>query len=119
MIDITLDPTSGDLLFDDFNFSLVGGVDQIAQNLAIRLRFIQGEWFLNILAGIPYFQYFFIKNPNQIQVESFLKNEIANTRGVVNITSFSSNFDGIKRKFSVNFACTTLNGNLEMEQVLP
>lgn len=119
MIDFALDPQSGDLIFEDFDFSLVGGVNQIAQNLAIRLRFIQGEWFLNILAGIPYYQYFFIKNPNQIQVESFLKNEIASTRGVTNITSFSSNFDGIRRKFSVDFGCTTLNGNLEMEQILP
>jgi hypothetical protein len=119
MIDFALDPTSGDLIFKDFDFALVGGVDQIAQNLAIRLRFIQGEWFLNILAGIPYYQYFFIKNPNQIQVETFLKNEIANTRGVINITSFSSNFDGVNRKFSVNFGCRTLDGNLEMEQILP
>ena len=119
MIDFALDPKSGDLIFEDFNFRLVGGLDQIAQNLAIRLRFIQGEWFLNILAGVPYYQYFFIKNPNQIQVETFLKNEIANTRGVTNITSFSSNFDGKNRKFSVDFACKTIEGNLEMEQILP
>ena len=99
MIDFALDPKTGDLVFEDFDFALVGGVDQIAQNLAIRLRFIQGEWFLNILAGIPYYQYFFIKNPNQIQVETFLKDEISNTDGIIDITSFSSDFDGINRKF--------------------
>ncbi len=119
MIDIALDPKTGDLVFKDFDLALVGGVDQIAQNLAIRLRFIQGEWFLNVLAGIPYYQYFFIKNPNQIQVESFLKDEISNTEGVVEITSFSSDFDGIKRLFTVDFGCKTIDGNLEMEQILP
>jgi len=119
MIDIALDPKTGDLIFKDFNFFTIGGVDQIAQNLAIRLRFMQGEWFLDILAGIPYYQYFFIKNPNQIQVETFLKNEISNTEGIIDINSFSSNFDGISRKFTVNFECISVNGSLEMEQILP
>ena len=71
MIDIALDPSTGDLVFENFDLALVSDVDQVAQNLAIRLRFIEGEWFLNIFAGIPYYQYFFIKNPNQIQIENF------------------------------------------------
>ena len=119
MKDLALDQKTGDLLIVDFDAGLVDGIDQIAQNLAIRLRFMQGEWFLNILAGVPYYQYFFIKNPNQIQVETFLKDEISNTRGVLEITSFNSNFDGQKRRFTVDFACKTIDGNLEMEQLLP
>lgn len=119
MMDFALDPKTGDLVFKDYDLALVGGVDQIAQNLAIRLRFIQGEWYLNILAGVPYYQYFFIKNPNQIQVETFLKDEISNTPGIIDITSFSSNFDGVNRKYTVNFGCRSIDGTLEMEQVLP
>ena len=119
MIDIALDTKSGDLIFIDFDFALVGGVDQIAQNLAIRLRFFQGEWFLNILAGVPYYEYFFIKNPNQIQVETFLTDEILNTAGIIEITNFASNYDGINRKFTVNFGCKSINGPFEMEQILP
>lgn len=119
MIDLALDPTTGDLLIVDFDAALVNGVDQIAQNLAIRLRFIQGEWFLDILAGVPYYQYFFIKDPNQIQVETFLKDEISDTRGVQQINSFSSSYDGPSRQFTVNFSCNTIDGNLQMEQTLP
>ena len=119
MIDLGLDPKSGDLLIEDFDATLVENIDQIAQNLAIRLRFIQGEWFLNILAGIPYYQYFFIKNPNQIQTQTFLQDEISNTIGVLEITSFSSDFDGLSRKYSVSFGCRTVNGNLLIEEVLP
>lgn len=119
MIDFALDPTTGDLVFENLEFAFVSDVDQIAQNLAIRLRFIQGEWFLNIFAGIPYYQYFFIKNPNQIQVETFLKDEIANTRGVIAINSFSSDFNGNTRKFSVNFGCTVIDDTIEMELDLP
>lgn len=119
MIDIALDPKNGDVIFENFDLAIIGGVDQIAQNLSIRLRFIQGEWYLNILAGIPYYQYFFIKNPNQIQVETFLKDEISNTDGVIEITSFSSEYLGSYRKFLANFSCKTINGNLDMEQILP
>lgn len=119
MIDFGLDPKTGDLLIENFDFTLVSQVDQIAQNLAIRLRFFQGEWFLNILEGIPYYQYFFIKNPNQIQIESFLKDEILDTIGVTELISFSSNFDGKKRQFTVNFSCKALNDTLDIELEIP
>ncbi len=119
MKDLALDPKTGDLLIVDLGATLVEGVDQIAQNLSIRLRFIQGEWYLNILAGLPYYQYFFIKNPNQIQVETFLKDEISNTRGVIEITEFDSDFDGATRKFTVDFACRAQDETLTMELDLP
>jgi len=115
MIDLALDPTTGDLLIENFDAQLVRGIDQIAQNLTIRLRFILGEWYLNILAGLPYYQYIFIKDPNQIQVETFITEEIANTNGVQEITEFSSDFDGISRRFSVNFSCITVDGDLNVE----
>lgn len=119
MIDLALDPKTGDLAIANFDLQLVRDVDQIAQNLSIRLRFMLGEWYLNTLAGIPYYQYFLIKNPNQIQVESFLKDEIGNTGGVEEITSFSSDFDGLARKFTVTFGVKTIDGTLQMEQDLP
>lgn len=119
MIDFALDPKTGDLLIENFDFALVSDVDQIAQNLAIRLRFFNGEWFLNILEGIPYYQYFFIKNPNQIQVESFLKDEILNTPGVTELTAFSSDFDGSKRKFTVEFACKAEDSIIDLTLEVP
>lgn len=119
MIDMALDPKTGDLLLVEAGAQLVQDVDQIAQNLAIRLRFIRGEWYLNILAGVPYYEYFFIKDPNQIQIESFLKDEIANTRGVEQITFFSSDYRAQNRQFSVKFSCQTVSGEIEIDQELP
>lgn len=119
MIDIALDPKTGDIALFERSAFLVTDVDQIAQNLAIRLRFFQGEWYLNILAGLPYFEYFFVKNPNQIQVESFLIDEIANTQGVQEITQFASNYDGQSRTFGVQFTAKTILGLIEIDQELP
>ena len=119
MIDLLLDERSRDLKILNFDLSLISERNQIAQNLGIRLRFILGEWFLDIEAGIPYFEDILIKSPNQYRVESVLKEEIVNTEGIIEILSFNSQFDSQNRLFSVQFACDTVSGqiNLELELI--
>lgn len=116
MIDMALDPTTGDLLIVNLGAQLINAVDEVAQNLAIRLRFIRGEWYLNLLEGVPYYEFFFIKQPNQIQVESFLTEEIANTRGIEEILTFQSDY--ANRKFSVKFSCKALSQTIEIDMGL-
>lgn len=110
MIDLALDNVTNDLIFEDFDFKLYDDTNQITQNLAIRLRFMLGEWFLDVTQGVPYYQEIFIKNPNQIQIESSLKQEIVNTEGVVELTKFQSNFDRTNRRYYVNFSVRTISG---------
>lgn len=120
MIDFELDPVSNDLVFQDFDFGLVDDTRQIMQNLAIRLRFFLGEWYLDITQGLPYFETFFRKSPNQIQIESILKEEIVNTRGIVEITRFETNFDQQRRVYTVNFSARSISGEeLQKELELP
>lgn len=122
MIDIGLDPLTNDLAISNFDLTLVSDRDQIAQNLGIRLAFVLQEWYLDITAGIPYFEDFFKKAPNQIQIESVLKEEIVNTLGVLEILAFSSDYNpsgSQARTFTVNFQVSTVAGNLQIEQELP
>lgn len=123
MIDLMLDPSTHDWptpsIANNYDIPLVDGIEQISQNLNIRLRFFAGEWYLNTLVGIPYFQFFFIKNPNRIQVETFLKDAILDTPGVRDLTSFSSDFNGKNREFSVNFSASTESGEVQIEAQLP
>jgi hypothetical protein len=69
--------------------------------------------------GIPYYQYFFIKNPNQIQVDSFLMNAIYDTPGVTNITAYASKYSAPGREYSVEFTASTIAGDTEIEVTLP
>jgi len=115
MIDLLLDEKSGDLMLVNFDVGLIEAREQIAQNLAIRLRFILGEWFLDIDAGVPYYEDIFVKSPNQYRVESVLKEEIVNTEGVVEILSFNTQFNSQTRKFSVVFSCDTVAGQINLE----
>ena len=114
MIDIELD-NDGDLLVTDYDLQLVEEIDQVIQNVAIRLRFFLGEWFLDVFVGVPYLQDFFIKSPNRIRIESVLKEEIIDTDGIDQITAFSSEFQSNLRQFSVNFSAIVDEETFELE----
>lgn len=114
MKDLKLD-ADGDLLIDQYSLKLVDNIDQIIQNISIRLRFFLNEWFLDINAGLPWLEDILIKAPNQIRVESLIKDEILTTPGVDEITFFESNFDASLRKFFVNFSATADQTEFDME----
>lgn len=118
MIDLQLN-NEVDLLVSNFDLHLIDGVDEITQHLAIRLRFFTNDWFLDITAGIPYYEDFFIKNPNRIRIESILKDEILETRGISEITSFSSDFTAQSRRFSVVFSALADQTPINIELELP
>ena len=118
MIDLALDNT-GDLLVEDYDLLLIDGLDQVIQNVTIRLRFFLGEWFLDTEAGMPYYQDFFIKAPNQIRVESLIKQEILDTEGINEITAFDAEFNSSLREFSVNFSAIADEGEIELEVSVP
>ena len=109
----------GDLLIEDYDLQIIDGLDQTIQELIIRLKFFLGEWFLDIEAGIPYYQDFFIKAPNQIRIESVLKNEILDTPGIIELTSFETEFEDINRKYFVRFGALADEGEFELEVSLP
>lgn len=119
MKDLTLDPITHDLLITNFDISTVDNRDQVVQNLGIRLRFFLGEWFLDVGAGLPYYQAIFQKNPNQINVESVIKSEIINTVGIGEILSFASQYDNSNRQFSVQFTASSDEGPITIEQSFP
>jgi|GEM_PF-2939865 len=118
MIDLALND-DGDLLVENFDMAIVSGVDQVKQSLIIRLKFFINDWFLDINAGLPYYEEFFIKSPNQIRIESLLVNEILTTRGVQQLLSFESEFDSDLRKFIVNFKVLIEEIETEIEVSLP
>lgn len=118
MLDLAIN-NDGDLEVKNYDLQVVDSLDQTIQELIIRLRFFLGEWFLDIEAGIPYYQDFFVKAPNQIRIESILKNEILDTPGILELTSFKTEFDDPIRQYSVEFGATADEGNFELEVTLP
>lgn len=117
MLDLKLD-TQGHLEINNYDLQLVSGVDQITQNLSIRLKFILGEWYLDVTQGIPYYEDILIKATNQYRIESILKQEIVDTKNIAEITQFSTEYDNLIRLFTVRFTCKTVDDdeiNLEIQ----
>lgn len=118
MSDLRINPQTGDLDISVFDFSLVSGIEEIAQRIRIRLKFFLGEWFLNINYGIPYFQEVFVKNTDLSELNAIFKNAILTTPGVAGLSIFSFDFQGAQRKLKIIFVAETVYGNLSFNEIL-
>jgi hypothetical protein len=108
MIDRKLDST-GDIEVDNYDNPLVSGLDQIVQNLRIRLKFFFGEWFLDTRLGIPYFSDSFTKGGAGV-VDAIIQATIKETPEINEILSYSTIYDGPNRKYTINFSANTIYG---------
>lgn len=107
----------GDLDLFGNTLTLVTEQDYLEQKLAIVLRSFLGDWFLDLSAGIPYFEDILKKQFDPIRIESILKSSIVNVLGVNKITAFDLNLIN-PRELVVNFTVNTDFGELEISEPL-
>lgn len=55
-LDFKVDPLTGDLDLSGGRLNLSSGIDGVAQGIMIRVKMVRGEWFLNKLFGVPYYE---------------------------------------------------------------
>jgi hypothetical protein len=118
MIDFMNDPTTWDLKVTNGDLVLVSNADAIQQHLIQRLKLFRGEWFLDLDAGVPYFQDILVKNPNPALVDGVLKDAILGSPGVLELTSFSMIYDTTARTLTVTFTVETINGPVDVSTQL-
>lgn len=114
---LSLDPIHHDLeLNPDGQLRLVYDNEAIAQHVKQNLLFYRGEWFLDILAGVPWFQEVFVRPTNQVVIESVIKKAILDVVGVLELVSFNVEIDGKQRAINVleAVARSTLDEELEI-----
>lgn len=94
---------------------------EISQRLLQRLRFFQGEWFLNRIEGLPYFQAVFVKGTPPDIIEAAFKDVIIATEGVESLQRFAPlDLNTATRELTVDFDVRTINGNnLTINEVVP
>ena len=102
-----------DIFVKNGSFATVEEGAQTVQHLRTRLRFYLGEWFLDLEAGVPYFQQILKKPFDIAKVETLLKSEILNTPDIEKLTRFESSFNGETRKLTINFDAETSYGIIE------
>lgn len=104
------------LLDDDGDLDLSNGdlqmVVSVAQNIRVRLLYVQSEWFLDTSKGLPYFEVIFVKNPNITHLGAIFRRCIRETPGVASLDSFSLDFNVNTRELVINFAASTDQGEI-------
>ena len=105
--------TDGDLAFENGDLVLVTGVDAIAQLVGQRLKFFQGEWFLDTLKGIPFFDDIFVKTPNPTLVDAIFKKVILDTPGMLRLDQFALTLDRARRTLSLTFKGISTSGPVD------
>ncbi len=106
-IDLKFDPTTGELVVTD-NIQLSSGVDGVAQSIRQRLQLFQGEWFLNLEEGTPYFTEILGAKFNEAKIRGAIRPVILAAPGVTELLSLAVAFDGATRNLSVSWEVKTV-----------
>jgi len=114
ILDLKLDPATGDLaLGADGGLQFATGIDGVAQLVKIRLLLFKEEWFLNLDAGIPYYEEILGEKFSDTVLRRRLAEAITSTPGVVEIVTLGIDFDASTRVISVTWAIRCQFGDTE------
>jgi len=113
-VDIELDE-NGDLKIYPDGLRFISGIAGVAQAIRIALGLYQGEWFLNMDAGMPYYQQILgdpSKQPNIEQViRANVQAAILAVQGVVSIPTLEVSIDPQTRAALVTWVARTAFGD--------
>jgi hypothetical protein len=101
-----------DLVVRDGDLSLITGITEIQQLVADTLRSFQGDWFLDLDLGLPYYQTIFRKATSISDIEGIFLDAITSVPGILDITKFDLEFDAKNRTLNVVFTARTTDGIL-------
>ena len=105
---VTWEPQNGNGLQ---NF--ISDLDAVAQIISTRLRLFQGEWFLNLLDGLPLFQSILGSSgsPRNLQViTNLIAARITGTPFVIGINSINATY--LNRQFTFKAVVSTQFGTV-------
>lgn len=118
MSDLSLDTLTADLIIQNGDLVLNSGLEAIRQNLQSRLSFFLGEWFLDVDAGVPYYQDVLKKNPDPVILDGVFKDAILGTPGVIGLDEFDMQMDTALRQLKLTFRARTTDGPIDFDELL-
>lgn len=83
-----------------------------AQSVKTRLLLLNGEWFLDLDAGVPYLQKIMVRPANLPLAESVIKRTILETEGVAELRSFVMTFDREPRRLTIQATVVNTYGTV-------
>lgn len=104
MIDLKLDKTG------DLELTQLGDIlptDSIAQAVRVRLLWFFKEWRLGPDLGFPYFEYLFVKSPNEAKLRHLIRETVMEVEGVTDVTDITFTVDRKQRTATIVVTFTT------------
>lgn len=110
--DLAFDFKTGKFVLSKGDFTFTSDLEAIRQAVQIRCQTFLGEWFLDLDAGIPYFQNVFVKSPNVAAIRQVFKSKIESVPGVLEVTKLDLDYNRSTRQLRIDFAANTDFGEL-------
>lgn len=87
-MDLLLVENGNNLELKNFDLQVSGGSLYVANKIRIALKTFNGEWYLNINAGLPYYEDILVKNPNLDFISDLFQSEILSISEVDSLDEF-------------------------------
>ena len=91
---------------------LLTGAAYVRQVIAVKFKFIQGEWFIDQRQGVPYAIEVFVANPNLDRIRTLLRKILLSTQEVSSVTKLLLTFTPGTRKLAVDFDVQLVAGGV-------
>lgn len=117
-IDLKLD-ANNELVIEDGDLVFTTGLDAIVQQCRIALQMFQGEWFLNLDVGIPYWEKILGEKP-ATAIEAariFFRRELQLVDGVNKVTKLDITYTGSTRTLNVSWQVNTIFGDTPVDVI--
>lgn len=111
--------SNGDYSFGYGKLDFLSGVESVAQAIITRIKFLQGDWWENLLDGTPLWQQMLGAKGDDLSlqlIDNILVKRISTTKGVNSIESYESSFNRETRSYSFQAVVNTEFGQLSLEE---
>ncbi len=81
--------------------------NSVRQKIKIRLKWFFQEWRWDDEAGVPYFEYLFVKNPDIDQIKELIEEQIFNVDEITEVNDVSIEIDSLKRSAVIRYEAVT------------
>ncbi len=108
-----------ELVFVNGDLVFVSGIDAVVQGCRIVLQMFQGEWFLNLDAGIPYWQSILGFKPS-VAIEAariFFRRELELVPGVDKVIKLDISYSGPTRLLAIAWQASTIFGDTPTDTI--
>lgn len=110
--DLKLDLSARRMVMESGSFVFTRGPYAVLQDVWLALGFFEGEWFLDLERGVPYFRKILVKTPNMDEIRAVYRDAILGRPGVRDLLALELAFNRTARTLAVSFRINTDVGEL-------